>query len=347
VKPSTDRSLLGWVGVLGLLVVGWWGLGAIGASFVGLLVVTLYYALAGGSFTFLYGTVGAFSLAQPVFLAVGGYTAVYLTKTYGISPWVSLVLAPAFAALLALPLGFMCIRVGPSLLVSALVTLIVAQAAIPVLVEIPAIGGAAGLYAHVLDDPGFWDMQFLDAVTFARLFLVLNVVFLAFLLLWRRSRLGFAVAAMRDNAEASAAVGVPNTRTYIAVFALAAAIAAPAGVVFAQYNLIATPTLFLGPGSLFQVALVGLVGGTARTWGALAGAVLVVWLPSFVADLAPEAGFSQLTFALLFVAVALFLPRGVSGTWARLVEARERGRERARAWQAARRESPDEAQARS
>jgi ABC-type branched-subunit amino acid transport system permease subunit len=98
-------------------------------------------------------------------------------------------------------------------------------------------------------------------------------------------------------------------------------------VVFAQYAMFVTPSLFLGPGSLFQVALVGLVGGAARSWGALAGAAAVVWLPSIVSDLVPGLpGIGQLTFALIFAVVALVLPRGLSGTWAAWVERRSAGR---------------------
>jgi branched-chain amino acid transport system permease protein len=313
------------IGLFVLLAGGWFLLDALDAATVSILVLALYYAVAGTSFNFLYGSLGVFSLAQPVFLAVGGYTGVYLYNTYGISPWISLFIAPVVAAVVALPVAFASVRAGGGAVLTALITLIISQAVPPLLIAIKPLGGAVGMYVTLQDHPKAVDMQFADPATFGQIFLVINVVLIAFLIWWRRSRLGYFSSAVRDSEIASAASGVPNSRMKIIVFCVAAMIAAPAGVVYAQYNLLTTPDLFLGPTALFQVIVVALVGGSARPWGTLIGSVIMVYISKEVSDLANGApGIGPLTFAFVFVIIALIMPRGISGTWNAIV-ARRRG----------------------
>jgi branched-chain amino acid transport system permease protein len=317
-------SAMAWLGLLILLVGGWFTLGALPAATVAVLVVGLYYGIAGASFNFLYGSLHIFSLAQSVFLAVGGFTTIYLGKTYGVTPWLSLLIAPVIAAIIALPIGLAAVRAGTGAVLTALITLIISQAIPPILISIQPLGGAVGLYADIKAEPSFWDMQFIDGKDFAKLFLVLNVIVIGFVLWWNRSRFGFYTTAIKDSPNASAAMGVPNGRMRIITFMIGAAIAAPAGVVFAQYNLLATADLFLGATALFQVIVVALVGGAARPWGALVGSVLIVWLSNQITDLANgKPGIGPLTFAGVFVLMALVLPRGISGTWAAVADKRK------------------------
>jgi branched-chain amino acid transport system permease protein len=304
------------IGLLILLVGGWFFLGILNGSTISIVVLGLYYAIAGSSFNFLFGSLGVFSLAQSVFLAVGGFTGIYLDNTYGISPWISLLIAPPIAAIVALPIALAAVRAGTGAILTALITLIVSEAIPPILIAIKPLGGAVGLYAKIKPDPQFWDMQFTSGTDFARLLLVLNVLVIIFLLFWQRSRIGYYVTAIKDSPNASASIGIPNARMRVFTFLVAAMIAAPAGVVFAQYNLLTTADIFFGSTALFQVIVVALVGGTARPWGALAGSLLIVYVSRATSDASngnPAVG--PLTFAVVFILIAIAMPRGLSGTW--------------------------------
>jgi branched-chain amino acid transport system permease protein len=316
-----------WLVLAAFLVVGWFAAVRFDAPTTSLLVLGLYYAAAGTSFNFLFGSLGVFSLAQPVFLAVGGYTGVKLYDTFHISPWLSLLIAPIFAAIIAFPGALAAVRAGGGAVMTALITLILAQVVPPILIGIKALGGAVGLYVDPAEpDKAAGAMQFAEGGSFVRILLVLNIVLIGFWMWWRRSRFGFYSSALHDSPEASQAVGVPNTRLKVAVFVLAAMMAAPAGVIYAQYNLLTTPDLFFGSVALFQVIVVALVGGAARPWGAVVGSLLITYLSSKATELAGgRPGVGPLTFAAIFLLMALLLPRGISGTWARLVD-RTRGR---------------------
>lgn len=300
-----------------LLLGGWAVLSSLNDTAATIAVLALYYAIAGLSFNFLQGTLGLFSLAQPVFLLVGGYTGAYLGTEHGTSPWISMVVAMLISAVLAVPIALACVRSTSSAILVALVTLIIAQAMAPIIVSIEALGGALGILIDVNDAPHWTDMQFLSSASYAKVLLVINVVLIAALTWFRRSRFGLWAAASRDVPAAAQAAGVPVRRLSVILFVISSIVVAPAGVVYAQYNLNVTTDLFLGTAALFQVSVVALVGGAARPWGALVGSVVVVYLTQKAGDLGGgRAGVSNLTFAILFLIMALVLPRGISGTWA-------------------------------
>jgi branched-chain amino acid transport system permease protein len=327
----TRRTMITIVAAVLGTALGWIFLGIIPAASISVLVLALYYAVGGTSFNFLYGSLGVFSLAQVVFLAAGGYTDVYLYDRFGVSPWLSLLIAPVVAALLALPIALASSRAGSGPIITALITLIVAEAIPPILIAIGPLGGAIGLYVSAPAHVTFWSMQFSSQATFARLLFVYCVVVMLVLTVWKRSRAGYYVAAIRDSPEASAAVGIPNTRMRILTFMVSAAIAAPAGVIYAQYSLEVNSDLFLSSTALFEIIVVALVGGAARAWGGFVGAIVIVLLSNEITSLANGApGVGPLTFAGVFLLIALLMPRGLTGTWAQLVEWLERRRETTR-----------------
>ena len=327
----TRRTVITIVAAVLGTALGWIFLGIIPAASLSVLVLALYYAVGGTSFNFLYGSLGVFSLAQVVFLAVGGYTDVYLYDRFGVSPWLSLLIAPGVAALLALPIALASSRAGSGPIITALITLIVAEAIPPILIAIGPLGGAIGLYVTAPAHVTFWSMQFSSQSAFARVLFVYCVLAMLVLTVWKRSRAGYYVTAIKDSPEASAAVGIPNTRMRILTFMVSAAIAAPAGVIYAQYSLEVNSDLFLSSTALFEIIVVALVGGAARVWGGFVGAIVIVLLSNEITSLANGApGVGPLTFAGVFLLIALLMPRGLTGTWAQLVEWLERRRETTR-----------------
>jgi branched-chain amino acid transport system permease protein len=304
-----------------LFVAAWFGLGAIDAATLSVVVLGLYYGVAGASFNLLHGSTGIFSLAQPVFLAVGGFTSIVLYSHFGISPWLSILIAIGISAALALPIGAIAMS-KEGTVITALVTLIVAEAAAPIVTSFNILGNGPGLTENVLAGSNFSAMQFATGLPFARILLVLNGLIIVGLFLFARSRFGRWSTALRDSVVAAEASGVPTKRLQLIVFVAAAVIAAPAGVIYAQYALQANTDLFLQSTTLFEVIVVALVGGAARPWGALVGALIMTQLSYHVANAFPgRDGLSALIFGIAFLFVALAMPEGISGTWAKITKA--------------------------
>jgi ABC-type branched-subunit amino acid transport system permease subunit len=176
-------------------------------------------------------------------------------------------------------------------------------------------GGTDGI------DVGFvlerWQASLAVAVACIVAFLALNLV---------RGRQGRVWKAVRDDPIAAAVSGISPAGSKVSAFVVSSVFAALAGAVFAQI------LSYVGPGAfglgLSLSLLVGIVlGGRASLVGALIGAVLLVWLPGFVQNLADDRGWDEqvtnnapnLIYGLLVVLVVLVAPGGIVGTVQALV----------------------------
>ncbi|MBI1350492.1 MAG: hypothetical protein GC156_05180 [Actinomycetales bacterium] len=182
----------------------------------------------------------------------------------------------------------------------------------PDLSSAPIDGGTDAL-AGV--DVGFvlerWQAGLAVAVACIVGFVALNLV---------RGRQGQVWRAVRDDPVAAAVSGISPSTSKVSAFVVSSLFAAVAGAVFAQI------LAYVGPGAfglgLSLSLLVGIVlGGRGSLVGALLGAVLLVWLPEFVLQLAGDRGWPEqvtnnapnLIYGLLVVLVVLVAPGGIVG----------------------------------
>jgi urea transport system permease protein len=125
-----------------------------------------------------------------------------------------------------------------------------------------------------------------------------------------RSKLGRVLLAVRDAESRVRFLGYNTTAVKLSVFVLSAMLAGLAGALYVPLIGIINPGEF-SPGNSIEAVVWVAVGGRGTLVGALLGAfsvnALKTWLTSFAPDL--------WLFVLggLFVAVTLFLPRGLIG----------------------------------
>ncbi|MDJ0388652.1 urea ABC transporter permease subunit UrtC [Roseomonas sp. E05] len=125
-----------------------------------------------------------------------------------------------------------------------------------------------------------------------------------------RSKLGRVLVAVRDAESRVRFLGYDTTHVKLAVFVLSAMLAGLAGALYVPLTGIINPGEF-SPGNSIEAVIWVAVGGRGTLAGALLGAFTVnavkTWLTSFAPDL--------WLFVLggLFIAVTLFLPRGLVG----------------------------------
>jgi branched-chain amino acid transport system permease protein len=134
-----------------------------------------------------------------------------------------------------------------------------------------------------------------------------------FLVAWwlLSSRFGRSLRAVRDSELAAAASGVNRSRYKVAAFGLSAAYAGVAGSLLAINVAYVSPDTF--PIQLSLFLLVGaVVGFFGSIWGAVLGALLILFLPDIV-GLVPhvdtkQAGPTTFFFGLVLVVLMLALP---------------------------------------
>ena len=123
---------------------------------------------------------------------------------------------------------------------------------------------------------------------------------------------GRILIAIRENEQRAQTVGF-NTFAYkLIAMTLAGVLAALAGMMSALWNLSANPGM-LASGTTINALLMTIIGGAGTLSGSLLGAgflqLVGYWLNDAFGPRWP------LLFGLVYIAIVLFLPYGIIGTW--------------------------------
>jgi branched-chain amino acid transport system permease protein len=129
-----------------------------------------------------------------------------------------------------------------------------------------------------------------------------------------RSRIGQIAAAIRDNEERARFIGYSTTLPRALVYAIAALLAAVAGVMQAVYNGYIAPQMFHW--SLSGAALImAVVGGAKFIIGPAIGAIVFFYLKEFAGQ---AAEYWPAIVGSVLVIVTLTMPQGIIGLVSRL-----------------------------
>ncbi|HEU4523346.1 MAG TPA: branched-chain amino acid ABC transporter permease, partial [Thermoanaerobaculia bacterium] len=266
------------------------------------------------------GHAGQFSLGHAGFMAVGAYSAAFLTFYYfgplvfrmaeGPNRWLAqnglLLMAVVAGGLASAAAGYI---VGlPSLRLRgdylAIVTLGFGEIIRVVILNIDAIGAARGMSGIPPWSSFFW-------VFF---FAILTIVIARRLV---RSSVGRAFLAIREDQIAAEAMGVDTTKYKVKAFMIGSCLAGMAGALFAHYTpAYLNPTMFTFIKSFEVVAMV-VLGGLGSISGAVLAAVLLTFLPEGlreVKDYIPGGRDPRMViYALMLIILMLTRPQGLLG----------------------------------
>ena len=153
-----------------------------------------------------------------------------------------------------------------------------------------------------------------DTYSRATFYLVASCVTLSLLVAFAftRTKAGLVVQAIRDHESRVRYFGYDVAAYQIFVFALSAAIAGLAGMLYTIVMEFASPT-FLGVQLSLSVVVWCAVGGRQSLVGAFLGAVLVAGMQGALSESAAFLETWTLIMGALFVLVVLFLPKGLAG----------------------------------
>jgi branched-chain amino acid transport system permease protein len=261
----------------------------------------------------LIGYAGQISLGHAGFFAMGGYGSAILATHYGLPPWLSLPLACAGVALLALAIGRPTLRLKGHTLAMATLGLGVIIA-IVIATEDRLTGGPDGMSVPALVLFG-WAVAGERTWYWISGAVLLATVWLAFNLI--ESPRGRALRALHGSEVAAQTLGIDSGRAKLQVFVLSALVAALAGALMAHYTGFITPAK---ASFLHSVELVIMVvfGGMASIFGAVVGAAVLTMLPQLLTVLKD---YEMMVFGAVLIATMVFFPQGVVPTlaqwWAR------------------------------
>lgn len=274
-----------------------------------LLAQALFDALLATSVGFLILQNGRVSFGQAAFFGLGGYSIGVLFARHWVLPELAIVIALVLPTLVAFLLGLVIARITG--VAHAMLTLAVGQAFYEVVFRWRELAKGDdgmsfdlphrlfGLPTSGLQDP---------AVMMVLAWSILVLVLLA-LALFSRSRIGQIAAAIRDNEERARFLGYSTMLPRALVYAIAAFIAATAGVLSACYNGYIAPQMFHWSLSGFAL-IMAIIGGAKFIAGPALGAIALFYIKDYAGRFAE---YWPAIVGLILVVVTMTMPRGVVG----------------------------------
>jgi len=276
--------------------------------------IVLMFVVLSQAWNIFSGFTGYVSFGHHVYFGVGCYVSAILLSKYGISVYLSMVVAAVAVALLALIIS------GPTLRLKgayfSLSTLAVAIAMHVLSLNIPGLTrGGKGITLppeyHLL---GFFYVM-----------LIFALISIGLAILVRNSKIGFAVSAIRGDEDLAASIGVNSFKYKALTLILSAILWGIMGNFYAWY------VTYMHPSDAFHIlrlvtAMVGvLMGGVGSIGGTVIGAIAFGFLNEVL-----WARFSTIYLILLGIVVVLivrFAPDGLLKGGQRVIQKIRAGRE--------------------
>jgi branched-chain amino acid transport system permease protein len=287
-----------------------------GPHYTVLMFSAMGYAIALLGLNLLFGYTGLLSLGHAMFLAIGAYTAGYMTSA-GISNLELILLAAAaVGATVAIPIGLLCIRYVK--IYFAMLTLAFSMLLYSFLFKFYHLtGGDEGIR---IKSPTLtaWDLSSLDtlpALTGPLYYYVLALLVLLTVLMrcLTTSSLGLQLRAIRENQQKAEYLGVDVMHYRLAAFVVAAVYGVLGGVIIAIPVGLADPTIayWVQSGNLIFMLL---LGGYTNFLGPLLGSVVFIF---FQDQLMSFTEYWRLTFGVILVVIVIFFPNGLMAAFDR------------------------------
>jgi branched-chain amino acid transport system permease protein len=270
------------------------------------LMKVMCFALFACAFNLLIGYGGLLSFGHAMFFGFAGYISAHAAKAWGFNPEFAILAAVGAAALLGLACGLIAIRRQG--IYFAMITLALAQMVYFFCLQAPFTGGEDGIQAV----PRGMLFGFIDLRQVFNMYALVLAVFLGgFLLIARviHSPFGQVLKAIRENEPRALSLGYDTDRYKLLAFVLSAALAGLAGgtksLVFQLASLTDVHWSMSG-----EVVLMTLVGGLGTVFGPVVGALVIVAMANYLAQLGAWVTVVQ---GIIFVLCVLTFRRGIVG----------------------------------
>jgi len=291
-----------------------------------ILCLGLLFAAMAQAWNIVGGLANQMSLGHAAFFGIGAYTSTLLLIHFGISPWLGLIASGVLGGVAAFAISLPTMRLRGHYF--ALATLAFGEVMRVIGNSWSELtGGPVGISVPFAK-PSFAMFQFADTRTYYWLMLAAFIVVTAVFVAIKRSRTGYRLQAIKENADAAEVIGVDTTRTKIIAAIVSGALTACLGTFYAQFQYFFDPDTVFGVASVsIRVAMIAIVGGIGTAVGPLLGALFVIPLEEAANQVfsAQVAGLAQLVFGTLLIIVILVEPRGFIVLWQRLVARRKPG----------------------
>lgn len=273
-------------------------------------ILVLLWAGLASAWNIAGGFAGQVSLGHAAFFGLGAYTSTLLKLYLGVSPWVGMLCGGGLVVIASGFIAFAATRLrGPYF---TLVTL--AFAAVLQIVAARWYSftrGNEGL--SIPFEPGFANFIFTGKLAWTVIILCYVVAVYAIAVWTARSRFGYQLAGMREDEDASEALGIDTRRLKVVAIAISAFLTALGGTFYAQYIGFVDPGYVLSIDLSIKFALMCIIGGLATPAGPILGAVLITALEIYLRAKwgGARSGLYLIVYGCLLILVVRVMPEGI------------------------------------
>lgn len=278
-----------------------------GGFILHLIILFLVWGVVTQSWNLILGVGGIFSFAQVALFSIGGAATGVASKSLGVSPFISIWLAPVAATLAALIIGLPSLRLrGPYVV---LLTLAFAELWRNLATQGPAWLAGGGYGLRPVPKLGFEEMWGTGTGRVAYYYVALLFFGIATYVIWRifHSPIGMSFRALRDSETYATSRGVDPFRFKLLLFALSAFFTGLAGGLLIHYGGSQSPTLLSFDLTISLLAMI-VLGGWGTFWGPILGTALLTALPELLRDID---AFRNIALGMALALIAIFAPEGL------------------------------------
>ena len=252
----------------------------------------------------LSGYCGLISLCQPAFVGLGGYTLVICTWS-DLPVYLGIVGGAIVAALFAALISTAVFRLRG--IYFAIGTLVVPEALRVIFLLWRPVG------EQIHGKGAGYMIKGLDSVSMTHIYWLAILIGIASIFIMRlilSSKMGMGLAAIRDNDETAASVGIHIFKLKLFAFVISALVTAIAGTVFFMFQGYISPSAGFSMKWTMTLILATVIGGISTEEGPIIGTAIIIFLHFL---LARYAGISLIIQGVLLVIIMSLVPQGIMG----------------------------------
>ena len=277
-----------------------------------LMIMIFMHAVISQSWNIIGGFSGQISLGHGAFFGIGAYASSFFYVEFGLTPWIGIIIGILICAVIAILVGIPMLRLSGHYF--AIATLLIGISFQVVFQRWDLVGAASGLWIPLTSEDSYYAMQFHSSkAPYYYLFLIFFVIIFFITWLISRSKLGYRLRAVRDDAQAAQSLGIDVAKHKIIAFAISAMMMAPMGSLFAQYILIVDPDRMFN----FEISIIALLmsvlGGIGYVWGPLVGTIILIPLAEYARIFFGGTGgaVDLMVYGIVLMIICVFKPSGI------------------------------------
>lgn len=263
------------------------------------------------SFNLIFGYTGMLSFGHAAYFGMGAYTTAMLLLHLDWPFVYTLFAAMALSGLLALVIGFLCVRLSE--VYFAMLTLAFGMMVYTIAHSWRDVtNGSDGIAGFRISEFGLGlDLMIGNPAVYYHVTLVVVGIASVILFVISRSSFGMILKAIRQNPERVSFCGL-NIRTYrLAAFTIGGIFAGLSGALIAPFLRVASPELMHWSMSAEPV-LMSILGGTGYFLGPFVGAAMFVLLETWITSFTES---WMLFLGIVLALMVMFFRKGVLGTF--------------------------------